>query len=65
MKHGSYLPDEQSFRSGLPEGKSILNCKSHIGVTRREQESGKKARNQQRVRERSHADREGQGKAKK
>lgn len=54
MKHGDYLPNEQSFRSGLPEGKSILTPKSSQGRTRRERD--KQARRASRIRERSIAD---------
>jgi hypothetical protein len=54
MKKGDYLPNAQSFQKGLPEGKSILECVSHDGRTRRERD--KQARRAARIRERSQAD---------
>jgi hypothetical protein len=56
MKRSTYLPDLQSFQSGLPQGTSKLNPESSNGRTRRERD--KQARRAVRVRNRSIADRE-------
>jgi hypothetical protein len=60
VKKGDYLPNEQSFSSGLPEGKSTLNPKSSNGRTRRERD--KNNRRFERIRARSNADLQAQGK---
>jgi hypothetical protein len=65
VKNGTYLPDAQSFTSGLPEGKSVLAPEGAKGRTRRERESGKQSKRFQRIRDRSNADREQQGKVRK
>ena len=56
-----YLPNQQSFESGLPSGKSILNPKSSNGRTRRERD--KQNRRFERIRQRSDDDMKAQGKA--
>lgn len=62
MRRG-YLPDQQSFESGLPSGKSIYVNKSNTGRTRRERD--KQSKRAARIRARSHADKAAQGKASK
>jgi hypothetical protein len=57
IRHGfsgrgnDYLPNSQSFKSGLPEGKSTYAPESAKGRTRRERE--KQAKRAQRIRTRS------------
>lgn len=60
MRKNGYLPNLQSFASGLPEGKTNYNPKSSNGRTRRERE--KQAARFNRIRARSRADLEGQQK---
>jgi len=60
----SYLPNDLSFRSGLPEGKSKLEPESHIGRTKREVKSGKQVKRANRIRERSAQDLRDQKKSK-
>ena len=62
MRNG-YLPDQQSFESGLPSGKSTYANKNNIGRTRRERD--KQSKRAARIRARSHADKAGQGRASK
>jgi hypothetical protein len=62
MRDDGYLPDQHSFNSGLPVGKSNFNPKSSNGRTRRERD--KQNRRFERIRARSHEDMRAQGKAK-